>query len=203
MAQSLRGFVGQGLGSPKGFTATPVAAGMPVSTTSGSGSVTATRHCSVIVYLWGGSGSGEANTGSSGGGGGGSGSAVRKHINLSRGQTLAWSVGAPGAGVSADASGNDGADSTVTLPNGTVMRAAGGKGGAGLAGGLGGVASGGDLNRNGQPGQSLAAGMQGGAAVGFAEDATDLIGGAGSNGSATASVTAGAGRVIIIPLRAS
>ncbi len=68
---------------------------------------------------------------------------------MTAGQQLSLTIGLGGAGVSPTRDGNSGGDSACTGPNGLNMSAGGGQGGN-ATNGVGGVASGGDLNYNGQ-----------------------------------------------------
>jgi hypothetical protein len=210
--QKLRGLVGQGMNGRRN-RAMQLAA-VPVVATSGSGVVTARRACVALIFAWAPGGSG----GSDGSGAGG-GAALFKRVYLPRGAALSYSIGAPGAGVSSSSNGNDGGDTTVTLPSGQVLTAGGGKAGTvadPAAGGLGGVATGGDINRrggdggryqsgslglSGSPGQGAGAGAGGaansnrgggGGGAGLADLLSDLIGGGGSDASGVSSAAGSA-----------
>lgn len=165
-----------------------------------SGSMMAPRTCIALIWAWGGGASGFGNTGAQGGGGAGG---VFKFFRISKGQTISYTVGAGGAGTTNHLAGNDGGNSTVTLPNGLVLTAGGGKGN-----GTGGTASGGDLNRPGGAGGLGAAGATGangalggavdsgagggGGAGGFTDRTVGMTGGAGSAGASGGPSAAGA-----------
>ena len=117
-------------------------------------------------YLGGGGGAGGA-TGTDGSGGtptaagGGSGAFVYKRKRLAAGETVALVVGGGGIGSvigSNSMAGKDGAATTATFGDGTVLSAGAGSGGPAnftsvtSTGGAGGTASGGDLNVNGAAG---------------------------------------------------
>jgi hypothetical protein len=157
-----------------------------VDASSGTGSITAAKTCTALIYLGGAGGSGADDTTNAAGGGGGA--AVFKRMRLAKGQTLSYSVGAAGAAVNAS-SGHDGGDTTVTLPNGLTLTAGGGKAGpTGVVnGGAGGIATGGDINRNGGAGGSGSGGS--GASGGIGGGA----GGAGGSGSNRGGGGGGAG----------
>lgn len=201
--QRLRGFVGQGMNGRRARV--PSAGAMPVFATSGTGEITIRSHCVALIYMWGAGASGCDDVGlNNTGAGGGGGAALFARVFLNLGQKLSYSVGAGGAGVTGSATtGSDGGDSTVTLPDGRVLTAGGGKAGTrGSTGGLGGVATGGDINRrggkggdgvpgtvNGVAGEGTGAGAGGagsgsagggGGAGGLADVLVDLTGGAGS-----------------------
>jgi hypothetical protein len=150
-AQDLRGFVGQGM---SGRRARGVMPNRILDVTTGSGTVTLTKSATALIFLFGGCGSGAAqNAGTRGGGGGGA--ALFRRVALSAGSKIAYSVGAGGAGVITDPGGlgNAGGDTTLTLPDGRILRAGGGQGGvSGAASAAGGVAIGGDVNRTGGAG---------------------------------------------------
>lgn len=168
--QPLRGLVGQSMAAKKSHIGASIQLINATTVTSGSGSLTATRPCQALIYGIGAGGSGGAS-GGQGSGGGGAG-AFFKRFRLAIGQSISYSVGAGGAAASGT-DGFDGGDTTVTLPNGLVMRGGGGKGGLqGPAhlGGVGADASGGDINRSGGAGGSstpvsdgISAGIGGGA----------------------------------------
>lgn len=144
-------------------------------TTSGAGAVLAPENCVVQSWLWGGGASG-VNASASGlnGSGGGGASALYKRFVLSRGQSFLYDIAAGGAAQpSVNVLGNDGGDSTLTLPSGLVVRAGGGK-----ALGAGGIATGGDINR---PGASVVSNSSaGGDAASFSDIGSLLAGGVGS-----------------------
>jgi hypothetical protein len=178
MDQSLRGFVGQSMNGARNRRVIPHRI---LDASSGSGSITVTRPCVALIFVFGGCGSGRHQNGGSclGGAGGG---AAYKWAELGAGQTLSYAVGAGGAGVTENP-GNPGGDSTVTLPNGHVVRASGGQGGPLTPGqALAGVGTGGDVNRRGGNGgaDSSSSGFDGedGGATGSANGAPG-VGGAG------------------------
>lgn len=84
---------------------------------------------------------GGCNSGGSSGGGGGGG--LQKTVYLPKGAVLVIDVG---VGLASD---DNGEDTTVTLPDGTILTAGGGISGATT--GAGGTATGGDLNVTGNP----------------------------------------------------
>ena len=139
--------------------------------TTGSGNFTVpTGVTSVIVEVWGAGGGGGAggaagNPGAAGGGGGGY---TRKTLTVSAGQTIAYVVGAGGAGnllYDNSAAGTTGAPSSATY-SGTTYTANGGIGGGSREGtelaGTGGSASNGDENRTGGTGSIKSSGRGGG-----------------------------------------
>ena len=141
--------------------------------TTGSGNFTVpTGVTSVIVEVWGAGGGGGAgglqtSPGAAGGGGGGY---TRKTLTVSAGQTIAYVVGAGGAGnllCENSAAGTTGDPSSATYSgttytaNGGVGGESNGGGGTGLAG-TGGSASNGDENRTGGTGSIKSQGRGGG-----------------------------------------
>ncbi len=159
--------------------------------TTGSGNFTVpTGVTSVIVEVWGAGGGGGAagTTGSDqGAAGGGGGGYTRKTLTVSAGQTIAYVVGAGGAGNSTadDAlAGTTGGLSSATY-SGTTYTANGGVGGVGNMGsgvvGVGGTATNGDENRTGGSG-SLKTGNIGGGGGSSA--------GSGSNGATAPAASA-------------
>jgi hypothetical protein len=181
MDQSLRGFVGQSMNGARNRRVIPHRI---LDASSGSGSITVTRPCVAMIFAFGGCGSGRHQNGGSCRGGAGGGAAY-KWAELSTGQTLSYAVGAGGAGVT-ESAGNPGGDSTVTLPNGHVIRASGGEGGPAGAQALAGVGTGGDVNRRGGNGSlndntSGGDGEDGGA-TGSANGAPGVGGGGGQAG---------------------
>lgn len=200
----LRGLVAQNVGGRKSMVGALLQLlGVTLVSASGAtGVITAPRNCIALIYLKGPGGSGGAN--GSGATGAGGGAALFKLVRMTATQALNYALGVVGAGVVATSDGNDATDSTVTLPNGQVLTAGGGKKGLQLftaPGGKGGVATGGDINRNGADGgtgnggvngQSAAPGGGaggagsgggnlggGGAQAGFGDIATLLAGGNG------------------------
>lgn len=201
--QKLRGFVGQGVVAKKSYgDALLQLVSMPVYAVSGSGVVTAPRPCIAVIFGWGAGGSGGAGSG----GGGGGGAAVAYRMRLSRGQGISYSVGIPGVGVPDLTDGNDGTDTVLSTPAGT-LRAGGGRAGlwANAGGGLGGQASGIGTLRPGARGGDQPSPF-GGSGGSFPEIGATFAGiGDGSSGvtGGGASSNGGAGRVIVLLLRAS
>lgn len=156
MRQPLRGLVGQSMSGARPRSL-PTLIDYKETTTATSGSYTASVDCWVLLYAWGGGGSGAADTATAAGGGGAGAGYLR--YRLGRGRTIAWSVGAGGAGVTGNVDGNDGATTTVTLPNGQVLTAGGGAKGLRLTGGSGGACVGPwTVSRSGGAGGASAAG---------------------------------------------
>lgn len=190
---ALRGLVGQGMDGKKRQTGGQIELVGFADASAASGMIVAPKSCVALIYAWGPGGSGCAGTGSPGGGGGGG--AVYKRVRLSARQSITYACGVRGVPVTDDGNvqpGNDTTDTTVTLPSGAVVTAGGGKKGNGGAPGVGGVASGGDLNRSGANGFG-----SGGTAAGFADLVPGLAGGAGGalggNGSAGSAAGGGGG----------
>lgn len=162
---------------------------------SGTGTVTAPRTCVAMVYAWGGGAAGGGNGGNDGGGGAAAGYIA---VRLARGQSIAYSVGAGGAGP--NALGVAGGDTTITLPDGRVCVAQGGQlaGVKALArgfdlnryGGGGGVAPAGEAGQDGQfgglGGATAGDSGGGGGAGGFSDKDIGLVGGAGTIGEQSA-----------------
>jgi hypothetical protein len=166
---------------------------------NGSGNFTAVRSCVALIYAFGPGGSGAAIY-AQGLGGGGGGAAAFKCVKLSPGQSLGYSVGAPGAAVLPGTGDGKAATATIVrLPGGGTVTAGGGGGGTLTAGGAGGVATGGDLNRaggsggypataggtgqmGGTGGLATSSGSGGGGAAGFLDQPAMFTGGAGSAG---------------------
>jgi hypothetical protein len=225
MSRGIKGFVAQGMDGRKNRSPVRLVA-IKVST-SGSGSYTAIAECEALIYAWGAAGSGALDSGSVASGAG-AGAAGYKRVPLARGQVLSWSVGTGGAETDADPSnGNDGGDTTVTLPWGLVLTAGGGKrgvrGASPQTGGLGGQCSGAwDLARaggnggngvtaagtagtagtgGGTPGNGSGNFGGGGAAAGFSDVAPGLTaGGNGQNGNSgadTSTAPGGAGAGVV------
>lgn len=220
--QKLRGLVAQGMSGRKPGSALSLS-DLPIVAATGSGVATASWDCWALIYAWGPGGSGGSGSGNSGAPGGGGGGALFKRLRLSRGQTISYSVGTPGAGATTDTPGNSATDTTVTLPTGVVLTAGGGKGGPltlGTASGLGGASVGGDLNRTGSDGGSYSGTRAGGNGAGFADLVSSFGGGLGSAGGTTVAGSApgggsggiavagttgagGAGKIIIVLVRAA
>lgn len=120
-----------------------------------SGNWTAPFNCFVRIWLFGAGASGRAAS-SSPRAGGGPAACIKDRFFMTSGQQLALTIGVGGAGVSTTRDGNDGGDSTCTGPNGLNMSAGGGKGGN-STNGVGGTATGGDLNYAGETGTGLQA----------------------------------------------
>jgi hypothetical protein len=150
-------------------------------TTPGAGSFTATYPCIVQVCAWGG------GCGGGDGAGGSSGAAVMRRYSLAVGQQITFNVGAAGP---AGPTNTAGGATTVSGP-GASMTAGGGQTNA-----TGGVATGGEYNRNGvgegqtgingAPPGGAGIGRPGGGASGFTDimgtSPAALLGGAGAGG---------------------
>ncbi len=122
----------------------------------------------VIVEVQGGGGSGTSSaTASINQNGGGSGGYVKKLINVSSISTATITIGAAGA-ANTGTSGNDGGNS-IWSDGTNTLTAGGGKGPNGTSshGGLGGTATGGDLNIVGQNGGNYAAKQGGNSQFGY------------------------------------
>jgi hypothetical protein len=139
-------------------------------------------HC--IAYLEGGGASGGSGfSPSNAGSGGGGGAAAIKQFRAKAGQVLPYAVGDGGALTSGGPPGNDGGDTTLTIGSATVT-AGGGKRGLSTnldPGGAGGIATGGDLNRNGGRGGAGGSSFNTGGGAGVAGDQGGT-GAAGSSG---------------------
>src|SRR5258708_39072559 len=99
MGQKFRGLVGQGMDGRKSYRDASVRLLKTADSALGNASVTATAHCTALVYAWGGGGSGADEAGGSifaGGGGGGAG--LFKTVRLGRGQGVPSAIGVGGAG---------------------------------------------------------------------------------------------------------
>ena len=122
--------------------------------------------CRTRIWLFGAAGSGgnaTSGTDRNSSGGGGGGTSVKSNFLMQSSDELAFILGAQAAAAGSQQDGNDGGDSTCTGPNSLSMLAGGGKKGvisvsganpATAPGGLGGTASGGDLNLSGQDGSN-------------------------------------------------
>lgn len=98
-------------------------------TTTGAQSFVAPKDCWAVMFAFGaGAGGGDFTVDGTGGGGGG---AAKRRVFLAAGQTVNLSIGAGGFETAA------GGDTTVTLPDGSVWGATGGKHGNGQPGGAG------------------------------------------------------------------
>lgn len=164
---------------------------------SGSGEIAITRPLVALIYAWGGGASGASGDGGATGSGGGA--ALYARVLLNTSDRIVYSIGAGGAGVAGGAGGNNGGDTQVTIPGKRTMIAGGGKASAG--GRLGGVATGGDINRSGGAGGTAGSAGEagefggaggspsgvnsgGGGSGGFSDLGSTLLdGGAGGNGS--------------------
>jgi len=118
---------------------------------------TAPYDCFVRIWLFGGGASGGRDSGRRGGGGGAT--SIKDRFFMTSGQQLSLTIGGGGAG-GTDSDGHDGGGTYCTGPNSLDMVAGGGKKGS-ASGGTGGVASGGDINWNGQSVTSTAGGKSG------------------------------------------
>lgn len=162
-----------------------------VEANSGSAVVVAPRNCIAMVYAWGGGGKGGGNGSTVAGGGGAAGYIM---VPLGRGQSISYSVGAGGTG--SVSSGVAGGDTTITLPDGRVCVAQGGR-----VDGTRAFARGFNINRYGGRGGSIVVGLDGeagefggaggatadnsgggGGAGGFSDKDIGLVGGAGTVG---------------------
>lgn len=172
-----------------GAVGIPLAAGQEIVgyydiTSSTPGSITIPANSTALVFLWGATAS-ITKGGAQRSGSGGAGASFRR-LQVSFGQVISYALGAFGAVTSAI--GNPGGDSVVTLPNGRPLAVTGSQPGAtnvaGAApGGVGGIASGGDLNRTGGTGGAIVASV--------GQDG--LAGDHGSVGGVGASAEAGGG----------
>src|SRR5258708_13199295 len=116
MGQKFRGLVGQGMDGRKSYRDASVRLLKTADPALGNASVTATAHCTALVYAWGGGGSGADEAGGSiFAGGGGGGAALFKTVRLSRGQVVTWSIGAWGAAAMSGTTGNSGGDTPGSL----------------------------------------------------------------------------------------
>jgi hypothetical protein len=160
----------------------------------GSGVIVAPTSCIALIWLFGAGGSGASGNGTGAPSGGGGGAALFKRARLSRGQTVNYSVGAPGPGAT-DGNGVGGGDTTAVLPGGILLTAGGGQGGIGLTPAPGGMARNGDVNRAGGASSATSTGSGGGigggsggatggggGGAGFGDLGPPLGGGDGSNG---------------------
>lgn len=136
-SRGLAGFVGQGMSGAKPLSTVRTLAAPVWTVAAGSGSWTATEDCTAYVFVTGGGAVG-GSTGSQGGGGAG---ATYRRYKMLKGQTVSYVVGA--ATTNSGNTVSAGADATATFPDGIVITGQGGQST------LGGVGSGGDLNRSG------------------------------------------------------
>lgn len=209
MSAKLLGLVAQGMNGKKSLAGAQIDLLDFAQPTSGSSSIKAPRRCIALIYAFGAGASGQSVAVAASGSGGAA--AGYRFLRLSPLQSISWVVGAPGASATGSL-GNNGGDTTITLPGGSVLIAGGGK--AGLSapvGGLGGVASGlWTLARNGAPGgapgvnggsagpgggsggaQAGGAWGGGGGSAGFGDSVPLLAGGAGSAGDSAGGSIAG------------
>lgn len=129
-AGRIRGFVGQRMALKAPNTRVR---GMADKTVAGAFTITSPAYATVAeAWLFGAGGSGEVSSGNAGGGGG---EAVWRRFRCPAFTTLSGIVGALGA------SQVDGGSTSLTLPNGQVVSAAGGKTASLAVPGLGGGAS--------------------------------------------------------------
>lgn len=167
--------------------------------TSGSGNWTSPGHGTVDVELWGGGGGSGCGDGGGGGSGGGGGAYLKKTITVTPGQTIAYSVGAGGAGVAYGVGGLASSGGTTTADGGTYT-ANGGAGGASEDFGgsaAGGTASGGDINTtgsNGGPNAGNTGGTGGASPNGGASQSGSASTVAGVNGNPPGGGAGGAGK---------
>lgn len=194
MGQGLNGFRGQAMSGQRVTSAGVIIASSYLTGASlaATGSVIAPATGTAYIYVIG-AGGHAGNAGISPGGGGGGGAAFRT-ITVRRGDTFTVSAAAIPT-----SDGADGADSTVTCPDGSVVRGGGGKGGVSPNSGLGGTGTGGDINRSGgaggDPGSAgegtgagagglgPGSGIGGGGAAGFGDHGDMYAGGNGGEGS--------------------
>lgn len=171
--------------------------------TSGTGATETvpTGATQVVITVDGGGGAGGYNATTQGGGGGGGSQAV-KTIAVVGGNTFTYTVGNAVLGRTTQGTGSTGQASTVsgTVSGGSVsINAGAGFGGSFIAGNLGGTATGGDTNTDGNPGDDGVDGGQGGssasgAAGGFpAEAGASPGGGGGGSGLDVGELRSGAG----------
>jgi len=146
-----------GVGSPiVWLNLTPSAGGgfseAQVFTSSGSFTVPDSGKFKVTIIGGGASGGSRYDSAASGGGGGSGGSIIKWFSGATAGATATVTVGSAGASVT-NASGNSGGSSTFVLSGFTTLTANGGSGGSEyITAGVGGTASGGDVNIDGQRG---------------------------------------------------
>lgn len=154
----------------------------------------------VTVTAGGGGGGGSITISGTAAGGGGAGGTSIKHLAVTAGNTLTYSVGAAGTSGASGATGGTGGVSSVSSGTQTIttITTSGGLGGvgnattSGVAGGVGGAAgSGGDINEAGGAGMSSVV-VAAGAAYTSGNGGASFWGG-GGNGVATASGGGGAG----------
>ncbi len=100
MGQKFRGLVGQGMDGRKSYRDASVRLLKTADPALGNASVTATAHCTALVYAWGGGGSGADEAGGSifagGGGGGGAAGFSEISVDLLGGAGSDGESGAPG-----------------------------------------------------------------------------------------------------------
>lgn len=119
-----------------------------------SGTWTAPWDCYVRIWLFGGGGSGNSGAASQSSGGGAA-TCIKDRFFMTSGQQLALTIGNGGAASgSGSPTGNSGGTSTCTGPNGLNMSAGGGARANGNTNGVGGTATGGDVNLNGSNGSN-------------------------------------------------
>jgi hypothetical protein len=199
--QKLRGFVGQGVDGKKLLRGAMAQLIVFADVNSGNGSISPRFAGLGLIFAWGAGGGALGGNGSDPGGGGGA--ALFKLVRMVSRQPISYLVGVGGNAA-------DGTDTIVTLPDGRLLRAGGGKLGVGIAGGLGGQAVGGDLNRAGGAGGGNGSGAAqagvfggsfgaaagsiggGGGAGGFSDQPHGLSGGSGSSGNSTGNSANGA-----------
>ena len=118
--------------------------------TSGTSYTTPSNCTAIFVELWGGGGGGGgSNTAGQRMGGGGSGAYLAKYITVTASTAYTIAIGSGATGT--NTSGSSGGSTTITV-GATTYTAAGGSGGANLAGGAGGTATNGDVNISGMAG---------------------------------------------------
>jgi hypothetical protein len=184
----------------KFFRSTASASGMLVKIsilTSGTSFTTqATTNSIYVECVGGGGGGGNGTSGSGSGAGGGAGAYAAKYFSVSPSTAYYYAIGLGGAAATA------GGNTTFTV-GATTVTAGGGSGGQsnGALGGLGGTATNGDLNTNGNPGNGAASASAGGTSVlgsggrssVSSTAATSGNNGGGGGGASSNAITGGSG----------
>lgn len=128
-------------------------------TTAGAGSrKVPERVINLIIEIWGG-GAGGAGGDDQGptfnsGGGGGSGAYLKKEITVSPDDMVNFNIGSGGIGGTLSNYSDNATDGGNTTISSSGLTAGGGKKGIPITGGIGGIATGGDINTNGNSGQN-------------------------------------------------
>lgn len=185
----MRGFKGQGMDGRKASLYDPFPIKLTVDPSypgTGVGSWVVPTSGSYLFALHGNGGGGLGSLP------GGPGGLAIKTVNLRAGQIVSYVVG----GQTAGGSGND---CTVTFPDGSVMKVTpGGQASVSPAPGVGGVATGGDININGVSG-SFSAASYGGITGGVGGSGYSGVT-AGAPGSNNTGPEGGAGRLLVVLL---